>query len=253
MGESLCRLAALARRLSYKLESYISWIFFVFYSGAFKLMADQTLLVPGHDHVTFGVYARSSIPSSIVAAMRYTSGSIISSAPHSGSGEWEFIGMTALYDKSAPYFYFSITQDVELTAPTLTFGKSPATPGASLMSSSGARMSGTLTTGVAIGLPPPEENNTPYYWVLPKNQGNVFLMDMEGDPIRTIIRLNHSTADRFPRGTIITMMFELAGTRVKDNAYIKLKGGSDFVSVENSSITLMAGGGASWTEVSRNM
>lgn len=158
--------------------------------------------------------------------------------------------MSALYDKSAPYFYFSITGDVELTAPTLTFGQAPAKPGASLMSSSGARMSGTLTTGVAIGLPPPPE--TPYYWKLSKNEGNVFLMDMQGDPSRTIIRLNHSTADRFPRGTVITLMFELGGTRVKDNAYIKLKNGADFVSVPNSSITLMGGGSASWTEVSRN-
>eukprot|EP00581_Thalassiosira_minuscula_P017642 CAMPEP_0183717690 /NCGR_PEP_ID=MMETSP0737-20130205/11228_1 /TAXON_ID=385413 /ORGANISM="Thalassiosira miniscula, Strain CCMP1093" /LENGTH=659 /DNA_ID=CAMNT_0025947167 /DNA_START=55 /DNA_END=2034 /DNA_ORIENTATION=- len=221
------------------------------YGGAFKLMSDQTLNVPGHDHVTFGVYARSSVPSSISAAMRYTSGSIISSGPHSGSGEWEFISMTALYDHSAPYFYFSITGDVELTAPTLVFGKTPATPGASLMSSSGARMSGTFTLGTAIGLPPAAELNTPYYWKLPKNEGNVFLMDMQGDPIRTIIRLNHSTADRFPRGTIITMMFSEAGTRVKNNSYIKLKG-SDFVSVENSSLTLMTEGGASWTEVSRN-
>lgn len=220
------------------------------YGGTFKLMSDQTHLVPGHDFVTFGIYARSNVLSSISAAMRYESGSIISSAPHSGSGEWEFIGMSALYDKTAPYFYFSITGDVELTAPTLTFGKSPAKPGASLMSSSGARMAGTLTVGVAIGVPPP--SSTPNYWKLPKNEGNTFLMDMQGDPIRTIIRLNHSTADRFPRGTIITMMFELAGTRVKHNGYIKLKNNADFVSVPNSSITLMGGGSASWTEVSRN-
>jgi len=218
---------------------------------AFKVMADQTLNVPGHDFVTFGIYARSSVPSSISAAMRYTSGSIISSAPHSGSGEWEFIGMSALYDKTAPYFYFSITGDVEITASTLTFGHTPATPGASLMSSSGARMSGTLTTGVAIGLPPPPEE-PPYYWKLPKNEGNLFLMDMQGDPIRTIIRLNHSTADRFPRGTVVTLMFSLAGTRVSDNAYIELKNNDDFVSVINSSITLMASGGATWTEVLRN-
>lgn len=220
------------------------------YGGPFKLMADQTLNVPGHDFVTFGIYARSSVPSSISAAMRYTSGSIISSASHSGSGEWEFIGMTALYDKAAPYFYFSITGDVEITASALTFGHTPATPGASLMSSSGARMAGTLTVGVAIGLPPPSA--TPYYWDLPKNEGNTFLMDMQGDPNRTIIRLNHSTAGRFARGTIVTLMFSLAGTRVKDNAYIELKNNNDFVSVVNSSITLMASGGATWTEVSRN-
>ena len=83
-------------------------------------MADQTLDVPGHDFVTFGIYARSSVPSSISATMRYTSESIIFSASNSGTdGEWEFIGMTALYDHTAPYFYFSITGDVDLTAPTL--------------------------------------------------------------------------------------------------------------------------------------
>lgn len=36
----------------------------------------------------------------------------------------------------------------------LTFGQTPATPGASLISSAGARMSGTFTLGGAIGYPP---------------------------------------------------------------------------------------------------
>ncbi|KAL7453625.1 hypothetical protein ACHAWC_005270 [Mediolabrus comicus] len=219
------------------------------YGGAFKLMADVTPKSPGHDFVTFGVYARSSVPGSIVAAMRYESGSIISSGPHSGGGDWEFIGMTALYDKSAPYFYFSITGDVQLTAPTFIYGQSPATPGASLMSSSGARMAGTLTMGVTTVYPPP--SSTPYYWKIPKNSGNIFLIDTQGSS-RTIIRLNHSTADRFARGTVATLMFEEAGTRVKHNGYIKLKNNADFVSGPNTSITLMASGSASWTEVSRN-
>jgi len=233
-------------------DHHVISVSYLNYGGAFKLMPDQTHLVPGHDYVTFGVYARSSVLGSISAAMRYESGNIISSASHSGSGEWQFIGMSALYDKTAPYFYFSITGDVELTAPTLTFGQSPATPGASLMSSSGARMAGTLALGTAVGLPPAPELQTPYYWKLPKNEGNIFIMDMQGDPDRTIIRLNHSTADRFPRGTIITMMFSEAGTTVKHNGYIKLKNNQNFVSVPNSSISLMAGGSASWIEVSRN-
>jgi len=221
------------------------------YGGAFKLMSDQTLKVEGHDFVTFGVYAKSSVPGSISAAMRYTSGSIISSAPHSGNGEWEFIGMSALYSKTAPYFYFSITGDVQLTAPTLTFGQTPATPGASLMSSSGARMSGTFTLGGAIGYPP-SEDSSPYFWVLPKNEGNVFMMDMLGDPVRHIHRLNHSGADRFPKGTVITLVFEESGTRVKHSAYIKLKSNQDFVSVTQSSLTLVTKGSATWYEVSRN-
>ena len=126
----------------------------------------------------------------------------------------------------------------------------PVTPGASLMSSSEAMMSGTLTMGVTTVYPPPE--STPYYWNIPKNSGNIFLIDTQGNPSRTIIRLNHSTADRFPRGTMATLMFKEAGTRVKHNAYINLKKNADFVSGPNTSITLMAGGAATWVEVSRN-
>jgi len=220
------------------------------FGGPFKIQADITPRSPAHDFVTFGVYARSSVPGSISGAMRYESGSVISSASHSGGGDWEFIGMTALYDKAAPYFYFSITGDVQLTAPTFIYGMTPATPGASLMSSSGAMMSGTLTMGVTTVYPPPE--STPYYWIIPKNSGNIFLIDTQGNPSRTIIRLNHSTADRFPRGTMATLMFKEAGTRVKHNAYINLKKNADFVSGPNTSITLMAGGAATWVEVSRN-
>ena len=110
-------------------------------------------------------------------------------------------------------------------------------------------MAGTLTMGVTTVYPPP--SSTPYYWKIPKNSGNIFLIDTQGSS-RTIIRLNHSTADRFARGTLATLMFEEAGTRVKHNGYIKLKNNADFVSGPNTSITLMASGSASWTEVSRN-
>mmetsp|Transcript_23093 Transcript_23093/g.51522 ORF Transcript_23093/g.51522 Transcript_23093/m.51522 type:complete len:676 (-) Transcript_23093:102-2129(-) len=219
------------------------------YGGAFKLMADHfsPAKAEAHDMVTFGVYARSSVAGSIVAAMRYESGSIISSASHSGGGDWEFIGMSALYSKSSPYHYFSIMGDVELAAPTLTFGGAPASPGASLMSSSGARMSGTLVMGLSTYYPP--DSN---YWVLPKGEGNTFMIDCQGNPGIMLVRLNHRTADRFPRGAIITLVFKEAGTRVKDNAYISLKGDADFVSVPNSSLTLMANGDPTWIEISRN-
>ncbi len=157
--------------------------------------------------------------------------------------------MSALYDKSNPYFYFSITGDVDLTAPTLTFGQAPATPGASLMSSSGAKMSGTLTMGVTTAFPP--LSTTPNYWSLPLTEGNIFNMDMRGNPNRTIIRINHG-ADRFPRGTVVTLLFPEAGTIVKSSAYIQLKNNADFVSVPNSSIALMSNGDPTWVEVSRN-
>ena len=83
-------------------------------------------------------------------------------------------------------------------------------------------MSGTLTTAVGIGLPPPP--STPVYkkkwWVLPKNEGNVFLMQSNAD--HSIERLNYRAADRFPRGTVITLFFDEPGTKVESNSYIEL-------------------------------
>eukprot|EP00547_Thalassionema_nitzschioides_P009475 CAMPEP_0194229316 /NCGR_PEP_ID=MMETSP0156-20130528/43828_1 /TAXON_ID=33649 /ORGANISM="Thalassionema nitzschioides, Strain L26-B" /LENGTH=765 /DNA_ID=CAMNT_0038961865 /DNA_START=77 /DNA_END=2371 /DNA_ORIENTATION=+ len=216
------------------------------YGGVFKLQASGLPPVPGHDHCTFGIYAKSTVAGSISAAMRYTSGSITSSASHAGDGEWQFIGMTSLYDKSAPSFYFSIDGNVQLTAPTLVFGKAPATPGGSLISSSGARMAGTLSYGMATS-----RSSCPN-WVLPVNEGNVFNMDLQGDPTGcTITTINESAADRFPKGSTITLLFSEAGTRVQSNLHLKLKG--DFVSSVNSALTLMSAlqGNAEWTEVSR--
>ena len=229
-------------------EHNILAIDYLNYGGTFKLKADNLPKSPGHSMATFGIYAKSDVPNSICAAMRYESGSIISSASHSGSGEWEFIGMSALYDKNAPYFYFSITGDVLVTAPTFVYGETPATPGASFLSASGARMSGTLSMGVATAVAPPSGDR----WLLPKNEGNIFMMDMDGDPGRSIRRINYRTADRFPKGTVVTLMFEEPGTNIVHNGYIKLKDNQSFVSTTRSSLTLMASGSGSWIEVSRN-
>jgi len=216
------------------------------YGGAFKLELEKLPESPGHSMATFGIYARSNVPGTIVAAMRYESGSIISSAQHSGSGKWEFIGMSAKYSKSAPYFYFSITNDVDLTAPSFVYGMTPAIPGASLMSSSGAKMSGTLSMGMTTA-PPPASGDR---WILPLNEGNIFIMDMEGNPNRTIRRISYRAADRFPRGTVVTLLFPEAGTIVANQSYLKLIG--NFESTAGSSLTLVANGGSSWTEISRN-
>jgi hypothetical protein len=216
--------------------------------GTFKLMADALPKAPGHSMATFGIYAKSSSANSISAAMRYESGSIISSASHSGSGDWEFIGMAALYDQGAPYFYFSITGDVKVTAPTFVYGQTPATPGASFLSASGARMSGTLSLGVATVVAPPTGDR----WLLPKNEGNLFVMDMGGNPDRSIRRINDSTADRFPKGSVVTLMFEEPRTKVIHNAYIELYKNKNFKSKKRSTLTLMATGGPTWVEISRN-
>merc|ERR1719410_2310550 len=101
--------------------------------------------------------------------MKSSSGSTITSASHTGSGKWEFIGMSSLYDKvNGAYPYFRIKGDVNLTAPTFVYGRTLATPGSELMSSSGAKMSGLFTSSVVEASPPTTE-----MWFLPV-QGNFF-------------------------------------------------------------------------------
>ena len=99
--------------------------------------------------MTFGIHTRSSVPGSILAVMHHASGSIVSSTGYSGSGGWEFVGMTSLYNRANPSLYFSVFGDTELTGPTLTYGGSAAMPGASLMLLCGARMSRMLLFGMS--------------------------------------------------------------------------------------------------------
>jgi len=68
--------------------------------------------------------------------MRYESGSIISGASHSGI-----------------FIFLLLTGDVEVTGPTFVNGEAPATPGVSLRSSSGPRIS-CITMGVATVIAP---------------------------------------------------------------------------------------------------
>jgi len=103
-----------------------------------KLAPSELSSSPIHSFCTFGIYAKSDTANSISAAMTFKSGSIISSSRHSGSGNWEFIGMSSLFDKmNGPNPFFSLKEDVMVTAPFFSYGRSPAKPGAEFLSGSG--------------------------------------------------------------------------------------------------------------------
>lgn len=230
-------------------------------NSAFKFSPSSLPRSPIHSFCSFGIYAQSNVPGSISAVMKYASGSTITSASHTGSGKWEFIGMSSLYDKvGGPRAYFSITGDVNVTAPTFVYGSAMATPGAELMSSSGARMSGVFTSSV-IAVSPPETDK----WNLPV-EGNIYDVlpfpnsggEDCGTTYHSVRRINDSNP-RFVKGTVITIMFPACGDCVpclalRDNAYINLMGELDFAPdpVGTSSITLVSIGFGVWKEVSRN-
>eukprot|EP00592_Proboscia_alata_P001936 CAMPEP_0194367524 /NCGR_PEP_ID=MMETSP0174-20130528/15615_1 /TAXON_ID=216777 /ORGANISM="Proboscia alata, Strain PI-D3" /LENGTH=708 /DNA_ID=CAMNT_0039143321 /DNA_START=193 /DNA_END=2319 /DNA_ORIENTATION=- len=229
----------------------------------FKLRPEHPPRSHIHSFCTFGIYAKSTTPNSISAAMKYRSGSTIASSGHSGSGNWEFVGMSSEFAQSTgPLAYFSITGSVELSAPTFTYGQGPATPGSEFMSSSGARMSGLLSMNlIDVSAPKTEDGG---HWVLPR-EGNVFDISPippTDEPCTTsymyVSRINYRGIDRFTAGSIITLLFPACGEctpclGLKNGGYIKLLGENDFFPVAvQSSITLITKGTGSWSEISRN-
>ena len=239
----------------------------VTYSGNGDTVKLKPINIPSnqiHSFVSFGIYAQSNVQGSISAAMKYESGSTIASSSHTGSGKWEFIGMSALYDKTGGHqAYFSITGNVNLTAPTFVYGSTQVSPGAELISSSGGRMAGVLSFQ-AVDVEPQSGNK----WELPL-EGNLFLIQpfttLGGSNCATsyneVHRFNDQSAIRFAKGSVITIMFPDCGgcvpcLGVMNNDYISLLGGNDFKpdpsSSAGASLTLMSNGSGTWKEVSRN-
>lgn len=241
-------------------------------SSSSSIKFKQPVIPPSaaHSFCTFGIYAKSTTPNSIVAVMKYESGSTISSSAHTGSGDWEFIAMSALYNQdTGPLPYFSITGDVNLTAPVFSYGNGPAVPGSEFLSAAGARMSGVLAMNV-VKVSAPAEGG---FWTLPKG-GNVFdiaplpeITPLEGETCSSIStsykyvsRISHSGADRFDVGAIITLLFPECGgcvpcLGISSGGYIKLVGNMGFApppSAPSSSLTLVSREGGVWSEVSRN-
>ena len=121
------------------------------------------------------------------------------------------VGMTGNVNKlatlSAKWLYTNNTRaelKVYITAPTLSFGNQMAQIEAAPLSTSGGIMTGAVTTGMM-----PIETPSNGRLVLPKD-GNIF--EITNNVF--IQRINDSTADRFPKGTVVTLLFNEAGTSV---------------------------------------
>ena len=218
---------------------------------------------PIHSFASFGIYAKTNVQGSIIAAMKSSGGSTISSSSHTGSGKWEFIGMSSLYDKSSGALpYFQITGDVNVTSPTFVYGQSQLSPGSDFLSSSYAQMSGLFVNNV-IDVEPQEGDQ----WVIQKG-GNIFDLQTTTStetPCTTSyqqIRRINAGSERFPKGSVITLLFPTCGDCIKciqvvGNAYIMLatENGSLFptgVIANPTNIVLISQGDGTWKELSRN-
>ena len=107
-------------------------------------------------------------------------------------------------------------------------------------------MWGTLSTGVYTV---PSVTDVSTYYVFPKD-GNTFIF-AEDASYNSLTRLNHQGTDRFPRGTVITLLFLQAGISIGDGVYINII--STFSSTAHCSLTLLALDAGTWVEVGRSV
>ena len=203
-----------------------------------------------YNYSNFNVYMKTSTTNLAKVVMNSSTG-LASSNYHSGNGAWELIGLQTLKSSSGPDPKIWIdntngtdTVFVYITSPSFTYGQTFPSRTANTITGEGGIITGTLTSGYSSNY----TFLTGTTYLVLNRQGNYF--DVTGSGI-TIDRINHQTADQFPKGTVITLLFDTLNNKINSSAYIKLSK-SFSTGTTNSSITLISNGNGTWREVGRN-
>jgi hypothetical protein len=198
------------------------------------------------NQVNFGFYVKTNQANKVFATTNAPLGQT-NSTPHTGSNNWEFVGMQAEVNQTTTPFYRLQIENttganmiVFVTTPTLSFGNQLPTLEPEPLSANGGIIDGQLSnafisTSVPVG----------GFLSLPLTANYYEILNVE-----TINRINHTVADRTHKGTVVTLLFNNAGVNVTNSAYIILKSG--FTAIENGSLTLISNGDGTWREVDRN-
>jgi hypothetical protein len=203
---------------------------------------------PQYGQFNVGMYIKAS--ESDMAYIRTNApGGVTVSQPHPGDGEWHYISMNnavnpavTLDTKLEIANSSGSEQTIYITAPTFNFGNQSPEIAAKPITSAGGIMTGTLAQGTFEFTP------TSNYIVLPK-EGNIFFIN----GTQSIQRINHSGTDKFPKGAVITMIFEDAGLSVSSATGVYVDLISNYTSIAKSSLTLVSMGDGTWIEIGRNL
>jgi hypothetical protein len=204
-----------------------------------------------YKYCNFSVLTRTNVPNKVKLTYNY-SGGLITSVANSGAGNWETIGLQSLTSTAInpnPKIHIDNTTgadslSVDITSPAFCFGQNIPNRDVAPLSSAGGQVAGLLSTSVS-NIYSFISGTT--YLLLHRN-ANVFIISNSGT---TISRINHLTADRFLKGSVVTLLFNNNNIVVQNSAYLSLK--SSFTSASaNTSLTLMANGDGTWREVNRN-
>ena len=218
-----------------------------------------------YDQMHFGFYVKTNVPGVVYTRTNAPQGLTISSK-HRGGNNWEFIGMNAMVDRTAPLDARLAVEnnssrwvEVFISTPTLAFGqpaplleeKAITTGGGEIIGDleiiGSLQVSGELTGLLSRNIVEVEKIPANGRMILPRI-GNLFRIMNAGPDVH---RINDTTFERFPEGAIITLLFEHQGQTLIQNPYLMLNG--IFKSMNKySSITLLSMGDGTWREVNRN-
>lgn len=202
-----------------------------------------------NDHAGFSALVHTNRPNSVKLTYNFAGGTV-SSVAHSGSGQWETLGMQVIVNRNAiqrPALHIDNSNNddsllVGFTAPSFAFGLNPPLREPQQLNSNGGRITGTVTMGVSRSFRYDESSKE---LILPL-EANLFIVQQRGLNVTGINR--HQP---FPAGTVITLLFEQPWTKVKKCKDLLLK--TDFVSSQaHCSLSLLSNGDGSWTETGRN-
>jgi len=227
------------------------------------LTPTQAGLSKGFNHqlATLGAYIKTDVADLATGRInKYTlsDGSCtgIDASFHPGNNEWAYIGLSTTINETAcattPSFVFDNSSGsgnaiVSITTPSFVYGATRPTLTAKPLSKNGGTVNGTLTHGM---ITQPIVNFDDFELVLPTTEGNTFLLT----GVNPIHRLNNDVTlgPRFPKGTLVTLVFESAAVAVKNSGFILLLGTENFTSSAGSSLSLLSLGHGTWREISRN-
>lgn len=205
---------------------------------------------PKYKYANYSILAKVNAANKVKITYNSAYGTV-TSIPHSGSDTWETIGLHSIANNShaTPKVIIDNTTGViplkvALTAPSFHFGLAIPQRTPAAITTQGGVISGVLTNSLS----------TDFYFisgtsflVLPK-QANYFVISGTNT---TITRINHLTADRFIKGTVISLLFNNNGISVISSPYINLKSGFTSTAI-NTSLTLISNGDGTWREINRN-
>ncbi|MFK8102825.1 MAG: glycosyl hydrolase family 28-related protein [Saprospiraceae bacterium] len=198
---------------------------------------------PYFRQLNFGMYVKTDQQNSVALTSNVPNG-VVTSQYHSGDNTWQFVGMTAAVDPTTSIqsqLIITSPSTVYLTMPALTFGNQIPDLSPKPITTAGGQIQGMLTTRLVSTPFTPFQGSL----LLPQ-EGNVF--EINGS--KNIKRINHLEPDHFPKGTVISLLFNKLGSTVFKNNKLLLK--SEYISVKNGSLELISLGDGTWREMDRN-